>query len=305
MSKKLTTEEFIQKAKNIHGTKYDYSMVQYCGAHTKVKIICPVHGEFEQKPNGHLCGKGCLKCSGKDTKNTEEFIREAKAIHGDRYDYSMSKYKSRNEPIQIGCPKHGIIEVIPYNHIKGSHCGKCSGKSKHTTESFIEKSRNIFGDQYDYSKVDYINKSTKVIIICPIHGEFEQTPNNHFNSKIGCNLCKLISTESKPIKDIEECIKNFEYIKEQRFNDCRNSYPLPFDFYLEKFNLCIEYDGIHHFKPIEFWGGDDAFLKTQKNDNIKNQFCKENNINLLRIRYDEDHVSVLKEYFKNNFNIEL
>ena len=104
---------------------------------------------------------------------------------------------------------------------------------------------------------------------------------------------------------MKEILSSFNFESEKRFDDCRNVKPLPFDLYVPILNLCIEYDGRQHFEPIEHWGGFDGLLLTQTNDFIKNQYCNDNNINLLRIRYDEDHVSVLKEYFKSNFNIEL
>lgn len=305
MSKKLTTTEFIEKSIEIHGDKYDYSNVEYLTSHTKVKIICPEHGEFEQKPNKHLQKQGCPSCGKTKILGNSDFIKKAIKIHNNFYDYSLTNYTHNKNKVIIICPIHGEFEQIAYNHLQGCGCLKCSGRHKHDTESFIKKSISIHGDRYDYSKVEYVNKSTKVKIICHIHGEFEQTPNNHFNSKIGCNMCKLESTESKPCSDISILLKKFNFEKEKRFENCKNSHTLPFDFYIDEFNLCIEYDGIQHFKSIEFWGGESGFMKIQENDNIKNKFCNDNNINLLRIRYDEDHVSVLKEYFKNNFNIEL
>ena len=90
--KKVTTEDFIKKAREIHGDKYDYSKVEYIKRNQKVCIICPVHGEFWQIPGNHLCGNGCSECSGKKKSNTEDFIKKAREIHGDRYDYSKVNY---------------------------------------------------------------------------------------------------------------------------------------------------------------------------------------------------------------------
>lgn len=303
MAKKLTTEEFIQKAKTIHGEKYDYSMVQYCGSHTKVKIICPVHGEFEQKPNDHLCGKGCKNC-GFRKSTTEKFISRSVEIFGNTYDYSKVVYLGSNKNVKIICPTHGEFEQVANSHLSGHGCQQCSIKTQDVNK-FIENSITVHGLKYDYSLVEYKNANTKVKIICPKHGIFEQKPKHHFNNKIGCKLCFLNSNESTPCTDISKLLENITYEKEKRFDDCRNIKPLPFDFYVPSLNLCIEYDGIQHFKPIEFWGGHNGFVRTQINDSIKTQYCIDNKINLLRIRYDEDHVSVLKEYFKSNFNIEL
>jgi hypothetical protein len=192
------TEEFIQKAKKIHGNKYDYSKVEYKNNSTKVTIICPVHGEFEQAPSNHLAGKGCCKCGRKVTEdarrsNTEEFIQKAKEVHGDKYDYSKSEYTGNNNNVIIICKEHGEFEQTPHNHLKSQNCPTCakiicSNKLKLTKEEFIKKSREVHGDKYDYSLVDYVNSNTHVIIICPKHGNFKQKPYNHYNK--GCPICK-------------------------------------------------------------------------------------------------------------------
>jgi len=122
---KLNTEEFIERAKKVHGDKYDYSMVEYVNAHTKVKIICPIHGEFEQMPNPHFNGSGCLKCSGSYKMSTEELISKAKEVHGNKYDYSLVEYKDSKTKIKIKCPIHGVFEQIPRTHLKGTGCMEC------------------------------------------------------------------------------------------------------------------------------------------------------------------------------------
>lgn len=128
------TTQLINKAKRIHGNKYDYSRVEYVDAHTKVCIICPIHGEFWQRPNGHLKGQGCPKCgimhrSMLKTKTTENFIQHAKLIYGDLYDYSQTKYIRAKVKTKVICKKHGIFMVSPDNHLKGKGCPKC--KSSH------------------------------------------------------------------------------------------------------------------------------------------------------------------------------
>lgn len=125
--RKLTTEEFIQKAQKIHGTKYDYSLVEYKKAHGRVKIICPEHGEFKQRSNNHLNGKGCPKCGQYSTK--EEFIKKSDKIHNNKYDYSFVEYKDSKSLVKIICPEHGEFEQIPNSHLKGSGCKKCGYRS--------------------------------------------------------------------------------------------------------------------------------------------------------------------------------
>ena len=122
-------------------------------------------------------------------KTTEQFIEEAKQIHGDKYDYSKVIYNVCDEKICIVCPEHGEFWQTPYNHTrKKCGCPACSGSKKLTTDEFIVKSKKIHGNKYDYSKVEYVNNSTKVCIICPEHGEFWQLPKNHLLGK-GCSRC--------------------------------------------------------------------------------------------------------------------
>ena len=185
---RITTENFIKKARKAHGDKYDYSKVEYKGTHTKVCIICQEHGEFLQTPHNHLHSQGCLACSGRKQLTTEEFIRRAKEVHGDKYDYSKVEYVNKSTKVKIICPIHGEFEQIPDNHLHGHGCHKCVNCKQLTTEEFIHRAKEVHGDKYDYSKVEYINSHTKVKIICPIHGEFEQEPNSHLEGK-GCPNC--------------------------------------------------------------------------------------------------------------------
>ena len=192
MSKKLTTEEFIEKARKIHSDKYDYSKVEYVNSKTKVCIICPEHGEFWQIPNAHLKGQGCSKCAKIKTsdikrKTTDVFINELKTIFGDEYDYSKVNYINNRVKVCIICPEHGEFEMKPLHLIHKHGCPKCAGRNR-TTDEFIEKARQIHGDKYDYLNTVY-NGSHKIIkIICPKHGLFTQTPHLHLRGH-GCLKC--------------------------------------------------------------------------------------------------------------------
>lgn len=188
MSKSLTTQIFIERAKKIHGDKYNYSKVNYINITTKVCIICSKHGEFWQTPHAHLSGQGCPICAGIKKHTTEEFIELARKVHGDKYDYSKVNYINNKTPICIFCTKHGEFWQAPESHLQGKGCIKCAGIENLTTEDFIEKARKIHGDKYNYSKVNYVNNHTKVCIICPEHGEFWQKPNAHLNGN-GCPKC--------------------------------------------------------------------------------------------------------------------
>ncbi len=193
---KSTTGDFITKAKRIHGDSYDYSLVDYINNTTKITIICPKHGKFSQSPSSHTFHKaGCPICSverraRKQTSNTKEFIEKARNIHLDKYNYSLVDYVNNTTKVNIICPEHGTFWQQPNNHLDSkSGCPGCAGNIKATTEEFIEKAKEIHPDKYCYSKVDYINTHTKITIICPKHGEFEQKPNCHISLKQGCPKC--------------------------------------------------------------------------------------------------------------------
>lgn len=187
-------QNFIEKAKLVHNSYYDYSRVEYNGIKNKVVIICPIHGEFKQTPHHHIHRKqGCAKCgysniSIKTRKSNEDFIETAKLVHGNKYDYSLAEYKNAKTKVKIICPIHGKFEQTPDNHIKGQICGKCIGLHK-TTQEFINKAKLVHGSKYDYSQTDYKKRNEKIKIICPIHGEFEQVPYAHINLKQGCPKC--------------------------------------------------------------------------------------------------------------------
>jgi hypothetical protein len=199
------SETFIQKSKNIHGNKYDYSRVDYVKNHQKVIIICKKHGEFEQTPNNHLSGYGCKKCAGTAKLSTNEFIIRSKTIHGDLFDYSKVNYINSTTKVIIICKEHGEYQQTPKLHINGAGCGKCAGTAKSTTKDFIEKSKSIHNDLYDYSKVNYINSKTEITIICKTHGEFKQAPKCHLKGH-GCIKCSIVNTSNSHKTPVEEFI---------------------------------------------------------------------------------------------------
>lgn len=290
-------KRFIQNAKLIHNDKYDYSLVKYIDEYTNIKIFCPKHGEFDQMPKYHIRGNGCKKCSD-DIKrlDTDEFIMRAKKSHGNKYDYSLVKYVGAFDKVKIICPIHGEFEQKATEHINNNRgCPKCGGTMKSNTNDFILKAKKIHRSKYDYSLVNYIDVSIKVEIICKKHGTFYQSPTNHLSGK-GCPICNNSKGENEILIFLKN--KNIKYIYQKKFNDCKNKKCLPFDFYIPDYNLCIEYDGIQHFKPNSHFGGISGFKKTQINDNIKNKYCSDNNINLLRIKYNENVVDKLKNNIK-------
>ena len=276
--KRLTTNEFIEKAKNVHGDKYDYSKVEYKNAITKVCIICPKHGEFWQTPAEHLSGYGCKYCGGTNKLTIEQFIDKARKIHGDKYDYSKVEYINNKTKVCIICPKHGEFWQAPNYHLSGQGCKKCSDelnglKKRKTKEQFIEEAQKIHGKRYDYSKVEYLGNNKKVCIICPEHGEFWQTPYLHLKGN-GCSKCSVSLLENELIEYFNE--KNISYTFRNRSLSWLNG--LELDFYIPKYNTAVECQGIQHFINKHFF---EPLEKIQERDNRKLKLCKENGIKLL------------------------
>ncbi len=304
------TKTFIKKALKKQGDKYDYFDTVYIKNKKKVIITCRVkgHGNFLQTPDCHLRKYGCSLCSGTKKLTTEEFINRANKVHGiGRYDYSKAKYKNTDTKVCIICHNHVKpfeFWQTPHDHLNKKGCIICSKHKKLTLEEFINKSIKIHGNKYDYSKVIYKNNRTKICIICNNHKqpfEFWQTPNSHLN-KIGCPKCKSSKGE---IMIRNFLIKNkIEFEEQKRFKDCRDINPLPFDFYLPQYNLCIEFDGKQHFILTKFKSSmSDEQMKEnlkicQFHDKLKNEYCKNNNIFLLRLNNINNVEEKLIEYFK-------
>lgn len=284
-----TTETFIKKANGVHGDKYDYSMVEYVNTNTLVKIICPKHGEFEQKPNVHLQGKGCPRCGIEKTHTvmtTDDFIKKAKTVHGNKYDYSRSEYKSPFEPLVIICPQHGEFKQKASYHLSGNGCPLCGLNKVAKTlsldsDTFIEKAKKIHGNKYDYSKVDYINNKTDVIITCPIHGDFKVKPFNHLYNKSGCPRCSTSKLEEKLCLFLKE--KNISFDRQVSFDWLKNdltNYKMKYDVFIPSLSLAIECQGQQHF----FSGGiydEQMVSSTIHRDTVKNRLSMENSIQLI------------------------
>ena len=210
------------------------------------------------------------------------------SIHGSKYDYSKFIYNGVNKKSIIICKKHGEFKQHYNAHYKRKEgCKQCSldiirANMTNNFEYYKDKILEVHGKTYDYSKFIYVSKNKKSIIICKKHGEFKQSLNVHVDMKHGCPICRSSKGELK----IREYLINSDIIFEQekRFDGLGLK---RFDFYLPKLNLCIEFDGEQHFKSFKFFGGDDGLMKTQLSDKIKNSYCENNHIKLLRISYKE------------------
>ena len=305
----MKKEDFIEKAKKIHGNRYDYSRVEYINNKTKVCIICPEHGEFWQRPNDHLNRKGCPSCryissSIKLKSNTEEFINKAKKIYGNKYNYSKVKYINSQTKVCIICPEHGEFWQRPNNLLNGHGCPICGIKKRSESQvlgklKFIKKAKKIHGNKYDYSRVEYVNNRTKVCIICPIHGEFWQTPDSHLQRN-GCYKCRHSKLEDIIYMFLID--NNIKFEAQKTFQWLRYKKPLRLDFYLPDYNIAIECQGEQHFKPIKHFGGEKRFNENCKRDNVKKSLCEQNKIKIIYIsKKNKSNIkNILYDAFQKN-----
>lgn len=285
MAKKMTKEEFIIKAKEIHGDKYDYSKVEYKNTKTKVCIICPEHGEFWMRPCDHLNRKyGCHICGWKKeaaeaTRTKEDFIKLAHEKFGDKYDYTKVNYvNSRTKVCIISHEKDAYgVEIGEFWQTPANHLSYGMGNvlRNSDTKRFVERAKLIHGDFYDYSKTVYKDSDKKVIITCPLHGDFEQLPYNHLNGQ-GCRFCKSKSVLEKQVKLWLEK-EGLSFITQQRFSWLGKK---SLDFYLPDLNIAIECQGRQHFYRSSKWEELDIVIKRDKE---KQQQCKDHNIEILYV----------------------
>lgn len=302
MVKKLTLEQFIYKAKQKHGSIYDYSMVKYENARTKIIIICKIHGQFLQKPHHHIDGNGCKECylnerTGKKfiprKLNTEMFILESKKLHGEKYDYSITDYMNANSNVMINCKIHGIFSQRASTHLEGMGCILCGrDKKRSTKEQFISNAQKIHGNLYDYKLVEYKNAKTDIVIICNIHGNFYQSPRSHLFGN-GCFSCNSSKGEKK-IRSILN-LKEISFEEQYKFpNQTENIRRCKYDFYLPDLNMIIEYHGIQHYEFVPFFHKThEQMLNRRKRDYEKKMFCLKNNILYIEISYQDDIKKVL------------
>ena len=244
-------ENFVEKAKKVHGNRYSYEKVVYTTSKKAVIFVCRVHGDFSQKPNAHVQGKGCRECAkiavADACRSTlEKFIEKARKIHGELYSYeNIQEYTNSSTKVPIVCSKHGVFWQRPSEHLVGYGCLKCSYTTiskalLDTQESFIEKAIALHGDKYDYSEVAYVDSVTKVKIKCPLHGPWLTKPNSHLNER-GCSTCGNIGP-SKGENELADFLRTLVGV------DTSNRAiiaPYEIDCVIPSANLGIEYCGVY------------------------------------------------------------
>lgn len=288
IGEEITTDIFIKRSIDKHGDKYDYSSTIYKNMKSYVTIVCKKHNYlFYQTPYGHLASKsgGCGKCNpvGKGCSNNDIFINKSILLHGDKYSYDLVDYISSNKKVTIVCNIHGRFMITPNSHLNGRGCRKCAGNHKYEISELISIFNKKYYNKYEYDFSDYKNIKSRVKVKCPNHSYFETSAELLLNG-YGCSSCgKLSIGEERVSKYLTN--KGIEYEKQKTFDGCFYTNKMQFDFYIPEKNVCIEYDGKQHFEPIEYFGGVNSYKEQIIKDEIKNSFCAERGIKLIRIPY--------------------
>lgn len=236
MGKCLTNNEFILKSQDKHGDKYDYSKVKYIGSKNQIIIICPIHGEFLQRPNDHLNGCGCKKCQYQKTSNENKFtntifIKKANVVHGNVFDYSLVDYRGYENKIKIVCSKHGVFLQSPHAHLQGTGCPSCSESRGERKIAEILTKNNIvfirektFPDLKNKSQLFYDFYLPEHRVLIEYHGKQHCKPIKFFGGELGFmenrkrdliklrfainNNYLLLSIYDIPIKCLDDLLMN-------------------------------------------------------------------------------------------------
>lgn len=286
----LTNEQFVSRAKVLHGDRYDYSDVQYINSHTKVNIKCNKCGRhFWQTPNSHLNGNNCPIC-GNYYIDSDMFKKRAAKVHNNKYNYDKTIYVSANKKVLITCPIHGDFLQTPRSHTSGAGCPVCGKElnvisKRYTKDSFIKASQKVHGDKYDYSQVQYKNGFIKVLIGCRKHGYFLQQPYSHL-AGCGCPKCKRSIGEDKIALYLERNGIEYEdqYLIYNEDLFCKNK-RIFIDFYIPWKNLFIEFNGSQHYKREKYFEERRSFEEQKNRDDAIKTYCKQHGIGLLEIPY--------------------
>ena len=287
--KKLTTREFVSKARAVHGKKYSYRNVDYVNSNVAVSITCPTHGNFKQGTTRHLAGGGCPSCyndrrSSTQRQDTSTFIEKAKSVHGDRYDYSRTKYLGAKSKVVITCSIHGDFAQEATSHVTGHGCPHCYRdktvvRLTSNTDDFIRKARKVHGDIYSYEKTKYAGSKDYVSITCPEHGAFKQIPNNHL---MGQACPKCFGSVSQGETWLAEWLRGQgEKVNASVRGKIRNPVtdrPLELDIYLPKHRIAIEYNGV-------YWHNES--IKGRLYHQEKAKLCYDQGIRLIQL-WDHD-----------------
>lgn len=290
---KKSQEQFIKEVSELHPTLL-LDKIKYATGHTKVWLGCRIHGYFQIQASNLLHqGKGCKHCNGiergnKLRKSQSQFVQELNKLPK-KYNLEKLNYTGAHQKVTIGCIIHGYFQIKPSHLLRGHDCKKCNLeklKIRKLTNplDFIELAKKLH-PTLNFDNTNYTRASSKVEYYCNIHKKNFTARASSLLRGSGCPMC----SESKGEKIISEFLTghNIDFTPQMKFKTCRNKRVLPFDFYLNDYNILIEYDGKQHYESVKIWGGDREYNNTKIKDNIKTIWAEANRIPLLRIKYTD------------------
>ena len=297
----MASDNFFKISKEMHNNFYIYDCSVYLHSKKKMKIECPIHGIFEQRPNNHIGGQGCTKCyldNKLTTKN--DYIKDMYIIHNNKYNYNdlPDFINIKRDKIIINCYIHGNFKQNARNHQRGHGCMECFYDSKRIPiEDIRERCNEVHNNIYEYDLSTYENMYSEITIICKTHGSFYQQLKTHLLGYI-CPKCSATKGEQRIMNYLDK--KDIIYNMQHKFDDCLYKKKLIFDFYIPNLNICIEYHGKQHYERIDYFHTDKLFKIAQNRDEIKTKYCLDNNIKLIVIPYyNFDNINdILTNYIK-------
>ena len=302
MTKRKTDEEFKQEVYNLVGNKYVF-IDTYVDRKTKIKVKHNICGNvYEVQPNAFLHGNRCPYCSGKHQKTDEEFKQEVYNLVGNEYTF-IESYINAGTKLKVKHNKCGnVYGVTPNSFLSGHRCSYCKGLARKTDEEFKQEVYDLVGNEYTFLD-SYVNNATKLKVKHNDCGNIYEVKPNSFLNGTRCPFCNNAPKgETSISKILDNFNLNYEYQKS--FDDLRDSQPLSYDFYIPSQNILIEYQGLQHYQPIGYFGGEATFRSQQKHDQMKLDYAKEHGYNLIAVPYTEDTLPKIKKYLiKHGLNL--
>lgn len=295
-----THEEYVTELAIVN---YNLEVIgRYIDAKTQITHQCKKHNViWDISPSNALKGQGCQKCKyekmrDKQIKPHEQYLLEVSIKN--QHIIVLGRYAGASTPILHKCKYCGKEwPICPSDVLRGKGCRECSckrwGLKARKTHLQYEEDLHKINPHIEPIE-DYINTDTVILHKCKVCEHIWPIKPNHTLAGHGCPVCD----QSHGEREITQWLKNhfIDYIPQYKFNDCRDKLPLPFDFYLPEYNMCVEYDGLQHFEPIDWFGGEESLKATQYHDNIKTNYCKEKKITLIRIAYNQSVAEELNKF---------
>ena len=295
---KKIDEQFKQEVFDLVGDEYVF-LDTYINSRTEIRVKHNKCGNiYKVKPSNFISGRRCSYCMGNAKKSDHQFRKEVFDLVGDEYIF-LDTYVNKRTKIRVKHNKCGhVYKVAPSNFLKGNRCCKCfvereKRAKKKTNYQFEQEIYDLVGDEYEFLD-NYVDSKTKIRVKHNKCGHVYKVAPHHFYEGHRCPYC----TNSKGEDIINKILKvlGIKYEYQKTFDDLKDINPLSYDFYIPSQRILIEYQGIQHYQPFDYFGGEDKFKVQQKHDKIKADYAKSHGYNLIPVPYTEDTFSKIKKY---------